>query len=164
MNFEIRRLKDMKLILRLFTLWVFVQILRDLVSYSVLMTWFPDTMIYKVVQDTGYPKTTRAVFIAAVVFTLPYFLVTLFNVTTKLNRTLARMAVFSMFIMVLKWVLLIPSVFRVEGGGTWICIVYVGNMLEVAALAGAIAWNMNQHLKYESDYGLIPKVPDTTAH
>jgi hypothetical protein len=93
---------------------------------------------------------------------LPYFIFTLFKIHNKATRPLGRLAVFAMFVLTVKWLSLVPFARNVEGGGLWICLIYVGNMIETGFLAGILAWNMNQYLKYESDYGIIPKVPTSS--
>lgn len=159
MNFEIKRLADVKMILRVFSLWIFIQVIRDIGTYSVLMHINPASIIWQVAEATGYRRTIANVFALCTLAIIPYFVSTLCGMQTAASKRFGRISVAALFIVFLMWILLIPQVFKVPAAGWYIIVAYLGNAVEAVALSTAFAWNINQYMKYELDYGLIQRIP-----
>jgi hypothetical protein len=160
MNFEIKRLADVKMILRVFTIWIFVQVLRDIVTYSVLMFSSPSTIIWQVAESGTLRIWIAGMFAMCAVLLLPHFVHTLLGIQGESSKRFGRVAVFSLFFLFLVWITtLIPYVLTVSAANWYTVFIYSGNAAECLALATVFAWNINQYMKYELDYGLIQKVP-----
>lgn len=160
MNFEIKRLSDVRLILRVFTIWIFVQVLRDIVTYSVLMFSSPSTIIWQVAESSEVRTVVASLFALCAVALLPHFTHTLLGIQSERSKRYGRIAVFALFFLFLVWVTaLIPYVTKVPAANWYTVFVYAGNAIENLALSTVFAWNINQYMKYELDYGLIQKVP-----
>jgi hypothetical protein len=105
------------------------------------------------------------VFISCALLLLPYFFFVLFRRHSVWARKIGQATIALLFIVAMTWVVIVANTLHIEHSSILhFFAIYCGNVVECLLLAWLFAWNINQFMKYELDYGMLKVVPEEFHH